>query len=127
MTDRIHTRLPVRPDALLAISLLLLSACGESGPCTTSVEPGIVVEVREAGTNLPAADGATGLIMERLYTETLRQDGPGALAGADERPGTYALSVSKLGYGTFDTTGIQVKSGSCHVQTVTLQVFLQPT
>lgn len=126
MTHRIPRQFPVRPLAFLVTGLILLAACGESGPCTTSVEPGIIVEVLEAGTNLPAADGATGLITERLYTETLRQDGPGALAGADERPGTYALTVSKLGYGTFDTTGVEVKSGSCHVRTVTVQVFLQP-
>jgi hypothetical protein len=47
-------------------------------------------------------------------------------AGASERAGRYAVRVTKPGYRPWDTTGVVVTGDRCHVQTVRLDVRLQP-
>ncbi|HEX2077198.1 MAG TPA: hypothetical protein VHG08_05800 [Longimicrobium sp.] len=119
--------------ALLACGVLLpatLSACDvlDPGVCTTDVHPAIVVQVRDAATQAPAASGATGVVRDGSFTAQLRQTLPGEnaleLRGAEERAGTYTVTIDKPGYQQWKQERVRVRDGSCHVQTVTLQASL---
>jgi hypothetical protein len=118
--------------ALLAGISLLLSACDLNGPCTTSVEPGLIVRVLDSLTEAPAAHGATGVAVDDEYQETLRNPAldddltAADLYGADEREGLYTVSVTKTGYQPWVREGVRVTAGACHVQTVHLEARLTP-
>lgn len=119
--------------SLLACGVLLpatLSGCGimDPGACTTDVQPAVIVEVRDAATQAPAAAGATGTVREGSFSEGLRPYDLGEnalrLQGPYERPGTYTVTVDKPGYQQWEQESVRVRDGSCHVQTVTLQANL---
>jgi hypothetical protein len=120
--------------ALLACGVMLpatLSGCGFMEPqiCTTDVWPAIVVQVRDAATQAPAASEATGVVRDGSFTRLMRPDdylGEDALEmrGAEERPGTYTVTVDRPGYQQWKQEHVRVRDGSCHVQTVTLQASL---
>jgi hypothetical protein len=102
--------------------------------CTEELRAGLVVEVRDAPTGLPAADGATGEITDGGYTETLLLEGgmlmppnPALqLVGAWERPGIYNVSIAKAGYRFWRQPSVVVTADSCHVETVRIQAALEP-
>lgn len=120
--------------------LVLLGACGSLLPvenviCTTSVEPGLEIQVRDARTGAPAAAGVVAIARDGAYTDTLRVAGwngpPGdstatTVAGASERPGTYDIRIQKPGYRAWERTGVRVRDDECHVVTVRLDVLLEP-
>ena len=118
--------------ALLACGVLLpatFSGCDivDPGACTTDVRPAIVVQVRDAATQAPAAAGATGILRDGSFTDLMQADfGEAALElrGGLERPGRYTVTVDKPGYQQWKEEDVRVRDGSCHVQTVTLQASL---
>ncbi len=122
--------LPPGTAYVVAVSLTL-TACEFNGPCLPNVEPGLVVRVFDAVTEAPAAHGATGIAVDDEYQETLvnlTPDDPAAerLQGADEREGTYTVSVAKAGYQPWVREGVRVSGGDCHVRTVNLEAGLMP-
>jgi hypothetical protein len=112
------------------LSLLALTACIEGMVCTASVEPAVIVEIRDAVDDQPLAADAVGWVREGTFSDSLRAYGltlDGALvsrAGADEREGTYVAQVSHAGYADWEQTGVRVKSDGCHVETAHLQARL---
>lgn len=109
----------------------LLSGCDLIGTaCPQSEEPAIRIEVRDAASGAPAAEGATGFVREGAFTDSLRVTG-GASSGefimsaATERPGTYDVLIEKSGYRDWMREGVRVRSGECGVATVTLQAQLE--
>jgi hypothetical protein len=111
--------------ALFVVSLAL-SGC-EMGACTLSVEPGVLVEIRDAVEGTPIAATASGSISEGSFQDSLRlYDGTLTRAGADEREGTYTVRVLHTGYVPWERTGVRVRDTGCHVDTVTLEADLQP-
>ena len=103
-----------------------LSGCSEWVGCTTSVEPGVVVEIRDAVDGTPMAATALGSVIEGSFQDSLRlYDGSLTRAGADEREGTYTLRVLHPGYVTWEQAGVRVRDRGCHVETVTLQANLE--
>jgi hypothetical protein len=119
--------------ALLACGILLpaiLSGCDimDPGVCTTDVQPAIVVQVRDAATQAPAAAGATGVLNDGSFTDAMQpadlSENTLELFGALERPGTYTVTVDKPGYQQWKQERVRVRDASCHVQTVTLQANL---
>jgi hypothetical protein len=113
-----------------ALALLLLSSvlagCSEWGACTLSVEPGVLVEIRDAADGTPIAASASGTIIDDNFQDSLRlHDGALTRAGADERAGTYTVRVLHTGYVLWEQTGVRVRETGCHVDTVTLQADLQ--
>jgi hypothetical protein len=101
--------------------------------CTASIEPGIVLEIRDAITDMPLAENALVVITDNDYSETLVVNGyDGAdsssaisVAGAYERSGTYDINVSLTDYTSWSRTGVVVTSGVCHVGTVKFTVRLE--
>lgn len=124
-----------RAAALAAgIGCVVIAGCDLlSAPvCTTSVEPGVVVEVYHAETGEPAAEGARGWVREGAYVDSLRASGSRdgqlySLAGAWERAGTYEVQVEKEGFSAWTREDVEVDEGECHVRTVELRADLLPS
>ena len=129
-------------SVLLSALVLGLSACGgddkekdaESVVCTQEQSPGISVTVFDAETNLPISCGATVVINDGNYLETVTEvnlndsDGncldEGPLQGAIERTGDYMVTVSQTGYQDFIDTNVMVSEGVCGVVPVEIKVSL---
>jgi hypothetical protein len=114
--------------ALLAL-LPFLGQCGVLVDCDTGIAPAVVVEVLDANTGEPAAAGALGTVRDGSYMDSLYQyrsagGVPLALAGADERPRTYTVTIEKVGYETWAVTGVRVEDSNCHVETAFLSAEL---
>lgn len=114
-----------------AAALPLMAACEngvESRPCSTEVRPGILVGINDNEGNA-AAIGASVIAREGAYVDSVRVAGTNnaVLVGlANERPGTYTVTVRKPGYQVVTNEGVVVTQDRCHVRTVTLVVTLQP-
>jgi hypothetical protein len=102
--------------------------------CTASLEPAIVVEVRDARTGAALAAGARGAVRDGTFVDSLT---PYQSATADprdmysrraanERPGVYAVEVRQSGYRPWDTSGVRVPRDVCHVRTQRLRALLAP-
>jgi hypothetical protein len=114
-----------------------VAGCGrlvDSHNCTASVEPAVVVEIRDARTGAPLAAGAEGVVRDGAFVDVLRPaeaSGPDSTSlysrrAADERPGTYAIEVRRAGYQTWTASGVRVERGTCHVQTRRVLAALVP-
>ena len=128
-----------RPGSLAALvaGLALLAGCDDGEfdlydpVCTTELVYGLQMEVRDDVTGAPAAQGAEAEVRDGDYVEQAENPGfndPQALhlLAAPERTGTYSVTVSKVGYESWDTAGLVVTANECHVNPVLLQVRLTP-
>jgi hypothetical protein len=120
---------------LKLLATLALAACSQDPTrivCTADVRPALAVTVVDAVSGAPRAGEALAVARDDRYSDTLRVNGflgdgtPIALTGADERPGTYDLTVEHAGYRTWSATNVRVTSNTCHVQTVELTARLEP-
>jgi hypothetical protein len=110
------------------VGLAVLSSCDVLPPlaCTTEARAAINVEVRDSVTDAPAAAGALAIARDGVFADTLIGFDGLSVGGAWERPGNYAVSVTKAGYQGWSVSDVRVTDGSCHVRSVTLQARLQP-
>ncbi len=121
--------------AALFAAVVLFSSCKDDGLpgriCTTEARAGIEVDVRDALTGEPAAEGAIGLAQEGLFVDTLRvfptlpPQGALTMVGAFERPGIYTVVVRKPGYREWTQANVVVSKDECHVITTRLQARLE--
>ena len=116
----------------LSLCLLGMNACGLAGPdCTPAPSPAIVVEVVDSVTNAFIAQGASGVVRDGVFQANLHAGNiaPGgelaALEGAEGRPGTYAVTITKPGYRDWTMTNVRVNNGRCGVETRLLRARLQ--
>jgi hypothetical protein len=127
----------VRVIAAVAIASLLASCTNPFGGgtlCTASVEPAIVVEIRDARTGAAIAAGAYGAVRDDEYLDSLRpyaSHGPTNASlysrrAADERVGVYAVEVRHAGYRPWTAVPVRVTRDECHVRTQTLRAALVP-
>lgn len=115
-------------------TLLLLGAtgCDLLGPraCTTELRPGISLLILDARGGPLASDSVFASAVDGGYADTAirntRDAGYARVGLADERAGTYSVEVRGDGYEPWTRTGVRVSEGGCHVQTVDLEVLLQP-
>jgi hypothetical protein len=119
---------------LLSAFAVAAAECGtEPYVCTQSVEPAIVVEIRDSVTGTPLADGARGVARDDTYADSLMPAAWDAQhemthrRAADERPGTYDVAIEHPGYLTWVQLSVEVRGGVCHVETVGLHALLQPS
>ena len=103
--------------------------------CTGDAIPGILIRVRDGNTLAPAAHGVRGVVQDGEYSDSLRVtrwigsvDSANAIgvSAARERVGRYTVHMERDGYQSWDTAGILVTRGMCHVVTAELNVNLQP-
>ena len=111
---------------------VLVSGCGDgdccTGPimCTKEIRYGISVDVVDAASQIPKADGSTMTIRDGNYVESTTTQGNGlTMVGAPERAGTYIVTVAHSGYHTWIRTDVVVTKDVCHVQTVSLRAELE--
>lgn len=124
---------------LLVILLPLLAACGGD----QLARPGLEVEIRDARTGAPAAYGATMIVRDGSYAETVRgqefisaehKDRMEFLWAAENRPGTYDVTITHPEYQTWHREGIRVEESGDNnpfdssplPETVNLVAELQP-
>jgi hypothetical protein len=119
---------------------LILPGCGvldliDPVVCFAVISRAVEVEVRDARTGDPAADGATGTARSGNFVETLQVVGwishPGSrtavvLGGVEERPGVYTVRVEKPGYRSWERAGVVAERGKCGVTTAHLVAHLEP-
>ena len=116
--------------AFILATATLTGACNPfTGACTTELRPGLAVEVRDAVTGAPAADGARLIARDGDYVEIV--EGPPVpgmtfLQAAGERAGRYTVTIQKAGYQDWTRDNIWVRDGGCHVVTVRFEARLQP-
>ena len=115
----------MRP-ALPLLVVLAASACGATDPiaCTTQAVAGINVTVVDDATGADLADGATLVLSDGAWTESITEAFGGILSGAFEREGTYRVEVTREGYGAWSRTGVVVDADECHVIPVSIEARL---
>lgn len=124
---------------VLCCVAVTLAACGilpEFATCTTSIEPALIVEIRDAASDAPLAFAARGVVRDGSYVDSLRpyeSTGPAptqvlfSRRAAEERAGTYSVEVLLEGYARWTQTGLRVERGTCHVETRRIVARLQTT
>jgi hypothetical protein len=108
----------------LALAVLTVASCNPFLSCTSQVQAGIAVEVKDAATGVPAADGARGIVRDGAFVDSLFGTST-HMSGAYERPGVYEVIIAKEGYREWRTAGVEVTSGRCHVNTAQLLAMLE--
>ena len=103
--------------------------------CPQIAAPAVLLQIREAGTGFPAADGARGIVQDGTYSDSLRVvawEPPAApdtklyMAAAFDRPGTYSVTLEKQGYQTFQQAGVVVGTNECGTEQAQITVMLVP-
>ena len=105
------------------------------GGCATVIEPGVVVEIKDARTGVPLAGRSTGVVLDGAYVDSLvpagfsePTDPVGSMTsrqGAFGRAGVYSLRVQSDGYAAWMLSGVRVKSDGCSVVTQRVYAALQ--
>jgi D-serine deaminase-like pyridoxal phosphate-dependent protein len=113
----------VRAGAIV-IGAVGITACDVFGPkdCDLRAYPAIMVAIRDSLTDVPVTEGVRVIARDGTYADTADFRVFGL---AHERPGTYTVTVEKDGYQTWSRTGVRVRDGECHVQTVELTARLK--
>ncbi len=130
-----HRRTTVRCAVLTLVSGV--SGClFPSDPigCTADLREAVAVYVRDAASNASIATGATLVLRDGPFADSITSpfynpsDNQGALITPNtfERAGTYAVTVRRANYASWDTAGVRVTRNVCHVNTVTLTARLSP-
>lgn len=114
----------------MALALIALG-CENSTVCADPPRFAVSVRVRDASTGAAAAFGATLVVRDGQYADSVTGMYPGPdesqasfLGAAEERPGTYDVTVRRAGYQTWTRQGLVVKQGECAVDGITLDVQL---
>jgi hypothetical protein len=123
---------------LMCFNLLLLAGCyekttsdGETIVCDTAALPAIVVDVFDRETGFANACGATVMIEDGDFIEQLDNplgdecDESFSFNGAHERDGIYNITVTKEGYQQWQQFDVVVSEGLCHVNTISLQAYME--
>lgn len=124
----------------LGVVAIAASACQNSAAletCDGARSYGIEVRVLNASTGQTIAAGAGGSVSEGAFVDSLaprpgeawadlRQDEL-VLAGALERPGTYAVTITRPGFQDWRARDVRVVRNACGVATVRLTARLSPT
>ena len=94
--------------------------------CDLRALPAIVVTVRDSVTGTPLAGGARVIARDGAFADTVESgNGADAYHPAHERAGTYEVTVEQPGYRLWSRSGVRVRRGECHVNSVRLTALLQ--
>lgn len=124
------------PNPILFL-VVTLGACVGGDICTASVEPSIVITIRDAVSQVPLAAAAQGTAEQRGgigkggITLPLLPSGfmDGVMVSrraGEELSGVFTVRVEHAGYLPWERNGVQVPDLGCHVGTVLLTADLIP-
>ena len=110
--------------AALVLGATVLASCDFLGPriCDTAAYPAIRLDVRDSVSDVAISDGFRAIARDGAFADTAVFQ-PTLLA--EERPGSYTVTVERDGYQTWSRTGVRVRDGECHVRTVDLVARLK--
>ena len=113
--------------ALVMAGAIAMAACsGSPVSCPASVAPAVFVTVRDSVTNALVGRGSRIIARDGAFADTARTSTyDGTYGLADERSGTYAVTVEQQGYRSWSLQGVSVTRGECHVRTASLTARLQ--
>jgi len=110
------------------MALVTLGACSSPSTepivCDASARAGITVTIKDAETMAPLAANARGVVRDGAYVDSLTLAGPDTRVAAFERAGTYSVEVRLTGYQNFNTSGVRVTAGTCHVNAQVVSALL---
>lgn len=126
-------------QSLFMMSFLALSGCNEESTdegeaifCTEEMVPSLRVEVFDKETGFPNACGSTLWVIRSGgdFTQITNEAGDNCLntftfEAAFEEEGIFDLYITKEGYMDWHHYAVNVSSNVCHVNTVTLQAYLE--
>lgn len=102
------------------------TACGDPfGMCDTGIFPALQVTVEDSLTQRNLAPDATVEARDGEFTETLVPAGE-SYFGAEERPGTYTLTVTHAEYEDWVRNAVRVEDSSCGVIPRQITARLEP-
>jgi len=123
---------------LVLISSLLIIGCDEKKTadgdvivCTASIEPAIRINVFDKETGFQNACGVTVKLQDGDFIEELSNPASDSCKDdltfslADEREGKYDITIIKEGYVDWYQYDISVSSNLCHVNTISIQAYLE--
>jgi hypothetical protein len=131
---RVSTRRALLAPSVTLVPVVALAGCVDNlAICVDSgFAAAIVVQVRDAVTGAPLAEGARGAIRDGGYVDSLRPPNSDAsgrlltLAGGAGRAGTYDVTVVYAGYQEWRQRGVVVSTDGCGVAGRLLHADLQP-
>jgi hypothetical protein len=115
----------------LLLGVTACSAASTSPICTQELRPALMVYVKDSLTNTGTASGASLVARDGTFKDSVAFPGARSdldnlnLNAAEERAGTYVVTVSKPGYATWIKSNVRVTKNECHVNTVQLTALLQ--
>ena len=99
----------IRACGWAALSLLLLTGCGEDALCLPGALAAVSVHALSAAEGMPVLD-ARGEVQDGRFTDSLVAVGQGYYEAAPNRPGTYVVHLEAASYAAWDTSNIVVLS-----------------
>src|SRR5690606_14540404 len=115
-----------------ALAALALAACaGGQDPapvCTLEARSSFAVTVQDSVPGEPLGAGATVVVAEGAFVDTLSAPAPGSPVHSGEvyeRPGVYSVTITHPEYRPWRRDGVRVESDECHVRTLALTARLQ--
>ncbi len=112
----------------LSSFMLMIAGCDLNLPggnvCTEIFIYGLTVYLTDQ--NGDPVTGATVVITEGQYEETLEVVQDGFYTGAGERQGTYTLTIVAMGFEPVTINNIVITGDECHVTPVGRDITLQP-
>ena len=94
------------------------------GGCSQVLALGIGVAVVDSLSNVSLVNGATVLVRDGTYSDSVTVAGDSSLTFSPriwlvpDRPGTYAIGVRHAGYSDWSTSNVRVVKDGCHVKAV---------
>jgi hypothetical protein len=112
---------------LLPLTALSVACSDPIVACTFNALPPIVVAVRDSVTDAPVASGATLVIQDGAFVDSVtfpsdpaNDSVPMETNNSFERAGTYDVTVRKSGYLDWNKSRVIVTRDECHVNQVHL-------
>jgi hypothetical protein len=115
---------------LILLALLPFAACSDDDDanttaCSTEIAVGLRITVTDAGAAV--GEGITVTATDGEYIEELEYlENAQVYEGADERAGTYIITITGEGFAPYTSEPITVTENECHVITQEATIDLEP-
>ncbi len=112
-----------------AVCLFVNTGCSTQPTCIAEPSYGLFLEIRDAVTSVPAANGAVGRAVGAGVAEVLELGGspPGLVLFGVSVPGEFRVTVTKPGYVPWQRSHVVIRqAGECSLAVTRIDVQLEP-